>query len=123
MNSQQKKYIQLAIEPARQSVKGGGFPAGAVVVKDGKVISKVMSVGYKNNDPCGHAETTAIREVCKNLDTANLNGATLYASLECCVMCFSVAFWSGISRIVYACKKTPSMVSKDITKVTQIIRL
>jgi tRNA(Arg) A34 adenosine deaminase TadA len=113
MKPEDKKYMRMAIEQARKSVKEGGFPAGVVIVKDGKIISKGISIGYKNNDPSGHAETAAIREACKNLKTANLAGATLYESIECCVMCFSVAFWSGISRIVYACKKTPKMVSKN----------
>jgi len=112
MDSQDKKYIRLAVEQARKSVKEGGFPAGAIIVKDGKVISEGISVGSKNHDPSGHAETAAIREACKKLKTTNLQGATMYESLECCVMCFSVAYWSGISRIVYACKKTPKMISK-----------
>ncbi|HLC67267.1 MAG TPA: nucleoside deaminase [archaeon] len=113
INLEDKKFISLAIEQSRKSVKEGGFPAGAVIVKDGKVISHAISVGYKNNDPSGHAETAAIREACKNLKTSDLTGATLYESVECCVMCFSVAYWSGVSRIVYACKKTPKMVSKS----------
>lgn len=113
LNLQDKKYILLAIEQARKSVKEGGFPAGVIIVKGGKIISKAISVGYKNNDPSGHAETAAIRKACKSLKTSDLTGATLYESIECCVMCFSVAYWSGISRIVYACKKTPKMVSRN----------
>jgi tRNA(Arg) A34 adenosine deaminase TadA len=81
-------------------------------VKDGKVISEAVSTGFIHNDPSGHAETVAIRAACNNLNTANLAGAILYESIECCVMCFSVANWAGISKIVYACKKTPEMVSK-----------
>lgn len=107
-----KHYLQLAIEQARKSVNEGGFPAGAIIVKDGKVISKAISTGYIHNDPSGHAETTAIREACKNLNTANLEGAIMYESIECCVMCFSVAYWAGISKIVFACKKTSEMASK-----------
>ena len=112
MDPGDEKYIRLAIEQARKSVREGGLPAGAIIVKDGKVISQAISVGYKNNDPSGHAESVAIREACKKLNTSNLEGSTLYESVECCVMCFSTAFWSGISRIVYACKKTPEMVSR-----------
>lgn len=112
MDSQDEKYLKLAIEQAQKSVIEGGFPAGAVIVKDGKVISEAVSIGYIHNDPSGHAETVAIREACKNLNTANLEGATMYESIECCVMCFSVAYWAGISKIVYACKKTSEMVSK-----------
>lgn len=107
-----KYYLQLAIEQARKSVNEGGFPAGAIIVKDGKVVSEAVSTGYIHNDPSEHAETAAIRKACKNLNTANLEGAIMYESIECCVMCFSVAYWSGISKIVFACKKTPEMVKK-----------
>ncbi len=105
-------YLKLAIEQARKSVEQGGFPAGAIVVKEGKIISEGISLGFKLHDPTSHAETAAIRTACQSLQTSNLEGATLYDSLECCNMCFSVAYWSGISKIVYAVKKTPEMVSK-----------
>lgn len=112
MNDEDRKYLQLAIEQARKSINEGGFPAGAIIVKDGKVISEAISTGFIHNDPSGHAESVAIRDACKNLNTSNLEGAILYESIECCVMCFSTAYWAGISTIVYACKKTPEMVSK-----------
>jgi len=106
------EFLRLALDQARESVKQGGFPAGAVVVKDGRIISKGISLGFLLNDPTSHAETAAIRKACKILKTSNLEGATLYESLACCVMCFSVANWAGISRIVSGCRKTKDMVSK-----------
>ena len=107
-----KDYLKLAVEQAKKSVDEGGFPAGAVVVKDGKIIAEGVSLGFKLHDPTEHAETSAIRKACKTVGSSNLDGATLYESLECCNMCFSVANWGGISRIVYACRKTPEMVKK-----------
>ncbi len=112
MDSQDKKFLGLAIEQARKSVVEGGFPAGAVVVKDAEIISEGISIGFALHDPTSHAETAAIREACKQLETINLKGATLYESVECCVMCFSVAYWAGISKIIFAVKKTEEMVSK-----------
>jgi len=85
-----KQYLKLAIEQAKKSVMEGGFPAGAIVVKDGKIISEGVSLGRKLNDPTEHAETSAIRKGCKNLGSY-LDGAILYASLQPCIMCFSVA--------------------------------
>lgn len=108
-----KQYFKLAVEQAKKSVNKGGFPAGAVVVKDGAVISEGVSLGFKLNDPTSHAETSSMREACKKLKTTNLEGATLYASLQPCLMCFSVASWSGISRIVFGCRKTEGMVRKN----------
>ena len=109
---QDKDFLKLVVEQGKKSAEQGGFPAGAVVVKDGKVISEGLSLGFKLHDPSGHAESSAIREACKKLGTSNLEGAILYESLECCNMCFSVAYWSGISKIIYACRKTPEMVKK-----------
>lgn len=106
-----KYYLKLAVEQAKKSVKEGGFPAGAIVVKDGKIISEGVSLGRKLHDPTEHAETSAIRKACKAI-SSYLDGATLYESFECCNMCFSVANWAGIKRIVYGCKKTPEMVKK-----------
>ena len=108
-----KDYLRIAIEQAGKSVEQGGFPAGAVVVKDGKIISKGVSLGSVLHDPTSHAETSAIREACNILKTTNLDGAILYESLACCVMCFSVANWAGIGKIVYGCKKTSEMVAKQ----------
>lgn len=110
MNDNQ--FLQLAIDQAKKSVELGGFPAGAIVVKDGKVISEGVSIGFSLHDPTSHAETAAIRDACQKLNTTDLSGAILYESVECCVMCFSVANWSGISKIVYAVKKTPQMISE-----------
>lgn len=107
-----KHYLKLAVEQAKKSIDEGGFPAGAIVVKDGKIVAEGVSLGFSLHDPTSHAETAAIRRACQNLQTSNLEGATLYESLECCNMCFSVSYWAGVSRIVYACKKTPEMVKK-----------
>ena len=71
-----------------------------------------MSLGSLLNDPIGHAETSSIRKACKKLKTTDLDGATLYASLEPCLMCFCVSNWSNISRIVFGCRKSEDMVQK-----------
>ena len=107
-----KDFLKLAVEQAKKSVVQGGFPAGAVVVRDGKVIAEGVSLGYQLHDPTEHAETSAIRKACQFIGSSDLEGATLYESLEACNMCFSVAYHAGISKIVYTCRKTPDMVKK-----------
>ncbi len=106
-----KDFLKMAVEQGKKSVEEGGFPAGAIIVKDEKVIGEGISLDKLLNDPTEHAETSAIRKACKNVGSY-LDGATLYGSLECCNMCFSVANWAGISKVVYACRKTPEMVNK-----------
>lgn len=100
-----KEFLQRAIEKAKESIKQGGFPAGAIIVKNGQIIGEGISVGNKIKDPTNHGEIAAIRKACKKLQTSDLSGATLYASLQPCLMCFGAAIWSSISKIVFACSK------------------
>lgn len=106
-------YLRLAVEQAKESVKQGGFPAGAILVKDTRVVAKGISIGNLLHNPTAHAESETIRAACQTLKTSDLTGATLYASLEPCLMCFSAINWSSVSRIVYGCHKTTQMVNKQ----------
>jgi len=108
-----QEYLQLALDQAKKSVQQGGFPAGAVLVKDNHIIAQGVSLGFKLNDPTSHAETVTIRQACQKLKTTDLAGATLYTSLQPCLMCFSVANWANLDKIVYGCKKTNEMVAKN----------
>lgn len=98
-----KIFLNRTIELAENSVLAGGFPAGAVVVKDGKIIGEGICVGGIIHDPTAHGETVAIRNACNMLETSDLSGATLYGSMEPCVMCLGAAMWSSLSKIVFAC--------------------
>ncbi|MFA6005056.1 MAG: nucleoside deaminase [Patescibacteria group bacterium] len=100
------KYLKLAIENSLRSFEEGRFPAGAVVVKDGKVLSSEVSVPYPG---LFHADSNALTKAFNQ--TGSLKGATLYIGLESCLMCMGVAYWSGLRRIVYAIPK--SQVSGD----------
>jgi tRNA(adenine34) deaminase len=99
-------YLKLAIENSKKSMKEGRFPAGAVVVKDGKILASEVSVPYPG---LFHADSKAVTNAFNKVGP--LKGATLYVGLESCMMCMGVAYWSGIRRIVYAVSK--SRVSGD----------
>lgn len=99
-------YLRLAIENSKKSHGEGNFPAGAIVVKDDEIVSSEISSPYPG---LFHADSKAVSEAFKS--KGNLKGATLYIGLESCLMCTSVAYWSGIRRIVYAVPK--SKVSGD----------
>ena len=91
-----KQFMKIAIEEAKK----GDYPFGAVVVKNGKVVSYAHNTVSKL-DPTAHAEINAIRNACKTLNTINLNGCILYTTCEPCLMCFMAAWWAQISKIVY----------------------
>lgn len=91
-----------AIRLACQSVKIGGGPFGAVIVKDNKILGSAHNMVTILNDPTAHAEVLAIRNACQNINSFSLRGCTLYSSCEPCPMCLSAAYWADIASIYYA---------------------
>lgn len=107
-----EQYLKLAVGQARLSMEQGGFPAGAILVREGEIVAKGVSLGNILHDPTSHAETATIREACRRLETTSLVGATLYASMEPCLMCFCGAYWADVSRIVFGCKRSNEMIEE-----------
>jgi tRNA(Arg) A34 adenosine deaminase TadA len=101
-----KIFLRRAIEIASNSINTGGGPFGAVIVKDGKIISEAYNRVVLNNDPTAHAEILAIREASSVLKTHELYECTLYTSCEPCPMCLGAIYWSGIKKVLYSCDRT-----------------
>lgn len=100
--NQDVEFLKMAIEMSHQSYEEGAFPAGAVIVKDGKVISKTTSATFPKINY--HAESKSI-DIAINELNEQLTDCTLYASMEPCLMCLSRSYWAGIRKIVFAVKK------------------
>ena len=94
-------YMRLAIEQAKQSVRDGQSPFGAVIVKDGDIVCAVHNVVWATTDITAHAEVHALRTACTRLGTIDLEGCTIYSSTEPCPMCFSAIHWANCDRIVF----------------------
>lgn len=96
------EYMKVAKELANDNLKtNAGGPFGACVVKNGKIIGKGSNKVLKTNDPIAHAEVTAIREACKNINSYNLEDCELYTSCYPCPMCLSAIIWSNIKTVYY----------------------
>jgi tRNA(Arg) A34 adenosine deaminase TadA len=93
--------MQMAIDLSVDNIDPGGGPFGAVIVRDGEVISTGTNRVVPNSDPTAHAEVMAIRNACTSLGTFQLTGCTVYSSCEPCPMCLSALYWAGVSRICY----------------------
>ena len=93
--------MRMAIDISIESVKNGGGPFGAVIVKDGVVIASASNSVTITNDPTAHAEVNTIRAACTHLGTFKLTECELYTSCEPCPMCLSSAYWAGIKTIYY----------------------
>jgi len=103
MNKSSEEFMKEAILLSNESIKNKtGGPFGAVIVKDGKIISRESNKVTAANDPTAHAEIEAIRSACKNLNTFILEGCDIYTSCEPCPMCLSAIYWARISNIYYA---------------------
>ena len=92
--------IQLAIDNVRN---GKGGPFGALVVRDGELLSTGVNLVTSTNDPTAHAEMVAIRAACKKLGAFQLTGCDVYTSCEPCPMCLGALYWARPKQFYYAC--------------------
>lgn len=96
-------YMKKALLLAEAALKNNEIPVGAILVKDGCVISE----GFNNKDNqkkvTKHAELIAIEEASNKLNDWRLCDTTLYVTLEPCPMCASAIQQSRIKRLVYGC--------------------
>lgn len=95
-----EKYMELALEEARISLREGNNGFGAVIIKNGNIISSAHDMEATESDPTSHAEINAIKEASQKLGK-NLSECILVSTHEPCPMCAAAVVWSGISEIAY----------------------
>ena len=94
-------YMKKAIEEANKARALQEVPIGAVIVKDGEIISTAYNLRETTQNAVKHAELIAIEKACQKLGTWRLEGAQLYVTLEPCPMCSGAIILSRIDRVVY----------------------
>jgi len=98
------RYMRYALDLAREAENGGEVPVGAVVVVDGAVAGRGRNSPISMNDPTAHAEILALREAAAASANYRLPDATLYVTLEPCVMCAGALVAARISRLVFGAR-------------------
>ena len=93
--------MRAALAEARVGLAAGEVPVGAVVVLDDVIIAQAHNAPIAHGDPTAHAEVLALREAARKVGNYRLPRATLYATLEPCVMCCGAAIHARIARVVY----------------------
>ena len=101
ITEQDRTFMREAIRLADESVRNGGGPFGAVIVKEGAIIAAGANSVTADNDPTAHAEVNTIRLACSKLGTFDLSDCVIYTSCEPCPMCLGAIYWAHISRIYY----------------------
>jgi guanine deaminase len=101
-----EKFMREAIALSIENISKGGGPFGAVIVRDGKIISTGVNRVTANTDPTAHAEINAIREASLKLATFDLAGCEIYSSCEPCPMCLGAIYWAHLDKLYYGNTKT-----------------
>lgn len=96
-----EKYMQVALSLAEKAYKKDEVPVGAIVVRDGKIISRAYNKRQKSQDATLHAEIIAIKKACKKLKTFRLNDCELYVTLEPCAMCSGAIINARVGTLVF----------------------
>jgi tRNA(adenine34) deaminase len=94
-------FMRQALREAELAFEEGEVPVGAVVVKDGFVVGRGHNQVERLGDPTAHAEILAIGAASEHFESWRLLGATLYSTVEPCVMCAGASVMARIDRIVY----------------------
>jgi len=100
-DAQDERFIREALKYARRAYTKGEAPVGAVVVRDGAVISYGYNERERKQDATLHAEMTAIKRCCKKLGLWRLYGCTIYVTLEPCAMCAGAIVLARLDRLVF----------------------
>lgn len=94
-------FMRMALKEAEKAVTNGEIPIGAVIVCNGRIISRAHNLTETLHDVTAHAEMQAITAAANMLGGKYLKGCTLYVTVEPCVMCAGALGWSQIERVVY----------------------
>lgn len=94
-------FMRQALVQAQKAFEEDEVPVGAVVVINGRIVARGYNQVEKLNDPTAHAEMIAMTSAFNYLGSKYLPDATLYVTVEPCLMCAGALYWSKISRIVY----------------------
>ncbi|MBO7215280.1 MAG: nucleoside deaminase [Clostridia bacterium] len=94
-------YMKMALDLARKAGELGEVPIGAVIVKDGEVLSSAFNMRNQKGMATAHAEILAIEDACKKLGDWRLDGAEMYVSLEPCPMCAGAIVNARIKKVYF----------------------
>jgi tRNA(adenine34) deaminase len=93
--------MREALALAEEAARAGEVPVGAVVVHDGRVIGRGWNQPIGSHDPTAHAEVVALRDAGRALGNYRLTGATLYVTVEPCLMCVGAMVHARIGTLVF----------------------
>mgnify|MGYP001065740762 CR=1 FL=1 len=94
-------FMHAALDEARAGAAAGEVPVGAVVVVEGRIVGRGFNRPITSTDPTAHAEIVALREAARGVGNYRLTGATLYVTVEPCLMCAGALVHARIALLVF----------------------
>ena len=104
MQRSDEDLMRLALAEAEKAAAAGETPIGAVLVVDGEVVSAAHNMRETWQDPTAHAESIVLREASARLGRWRLLDATVYVTMEPCLMCAGALVLARVGRLVYGCR-------------------
>ena len=123
LETEDEKWMRHALTEARQALKKGEVPVGAVVAYEKRIIGRGHNQVETLNDPTAHAEIIAIGAAAGYLNSWRLTGASLYVTLEPCTMCAGALVLSRIDRLIFGTKDPKAGACGSLYNIAQDIRL
>ncbi|MFQ6082024.1 MAG: tRNA adenosine(34) deaminase TadA [Candidatus Aminicenantia bacterium] len=109
-------FMREALLEAEKALKKNEVPVGAVLVIGNEIISRGHNQPIKTNDPTAHAEIVVLREAAKKMGNYRLENATLYVTLEPCLMCLGAMIQARIKRLIFGAPDPKSGGVKSVIK-------
>jgi tRNA(adenine34) deaminase len=118
-----ERMMRLALLEAEDCLGSGDVPVGAVIARDGEMLSAAGNARERLQDPTAHAEVLALREASAISDAWRLDGCTLYVTLEPCAMCAGAIVLSRIDRVVFGARDPKAGFGGSLGNLLQDERL
>ena len=110
-------WMRLAYSQAELAFDAGEVPVGAVIVSDGQVIGAGYNHPIHSHDPTAHAEIVALRNAAEAVDNYRLTGATLYVTVEPCLMCAGALVHARVKTLVYGTPEPKAGAVRSVMRV------
>src|SRR3954462_10067117 len=110
-------WMEEALRAAQRGLEAGEVPVGAVIVCDGRVVSRGWNRNVSDSDPTAHAEVVALREAGRALGNHRLGQCELFATIEPCAMCAGALVHARIKRLVYGADDLKADAVHSVLKV------
>ena len=115
--------MRAALRQAEAAAQAGEVPVGAVVVAGGEIVAAARNRTIGDRDPTAHAEIVAIREAVRRIGNHRLAGASLYVTLEPCIMCAGAIVQARLERVVFGCRDPKAGALGSVYDIAREARL